>query len=141
MHAAIVKLEATIPRLTKTQANRLVARVQGASLPTIAQAEGVTKQSVAETLRAPAVQEAVSTILGRPMEAVDKATGKQVNIVCKALEMLVEAMENATRFVPSGGGRFSRVPDYPRRVAAASRILSLVDRPASVHNRGNPDGP
>ena len=129
------------PDLTETQARRLAKSIQGESLAAIATTEGCSKQAVAKSLAAPAVRQTAFKILGRELMTQDKATGEMRDIVAEALSVVVHVMENATRPVVltqsygSGGGsqqHIERVPDYPTRLAAATRLLSLVDKPEAA---------
>jgi len=121
--------------LTKTQAKRLAAHLQGDSLSTIADAEGCSKQAVAKSLAAPAVRDLVP-IFGNTA-LVDADTGEPINLVAEALSVIAHVMNNAHRSVvitqrngDSTQQHIEYVPDYPTRLAAASRILNLVDKPA-----------
>jgi hypothetical protein len=135
MHAALIEPK-VLPGLTKIQTARFALRVQGNSLAQIAEAEGVTKQAVAKSLSSPTVQRAAFTLLGRPLTTTDE-TG-EVDLVCHALKVIAETMCNATRPVvltETGNGfsvqRVQFVPDHATRLAAAARLIGLVDRPAS----------
>jgi hypothetical protein len=125
-----------IPELTKTQAKRLAARLNGNSLSQIAETEGCTKQAVAKSLATPTVKRAVFTLLGRPLASQNLETGESVDLVCEALQVVADTMLNAARPVvltATAGGytqqRVERFPDYGTRLAAASRLLSFVDKP------------
>jgi hypothetical protein len=129
--------------LTPTQAKRLAKRIQGQSFAAIAENEGVTKQAVAKTLEAPKVKDAVFTLLGRPLTSKNAETGESIDIVCLAMQVVTHVMESATRPVVlsrTGNGfteqRIEHVPDYQTRLAAALRLISLVDRPARMVDEG-----
>jgi len=113
-----------IATLTATQVRRVTARVEGQSLATIAQAEGCSIQSVHESLRAPKVQQAFD-IMGRSLAAVDPESGKTVDFVLTLLANVWDIASGATRAV-AVGDRIEMVPDYPTRLAASAKLLSLA---------------
>jgi chromosome segregation and condensation protein ScpB len=126
----------TIPELTETQAKRLAARIRGETLATIAVREGRTRQAISKSLLAPTVRRAAFMILGRPLTIQDEETGEAVDLVCEAVQVVANTMQSATRPVvltTTADGytqqRIERFPDYATRLAAASRLLTLVEKP------------
>jgi hypothetical protein len=119
------------PRLTPKQARRAAAAIAGEPLSAIAKAEGVSKQSVAETLRAPAVRETIREIIGRA--TIQPPGGEKRSLVTYALQQLAELL-HAERPVVHGG-TYEMVPDNVVRLAAATKILELAEPPGSATPR------
>lgn len=113
-----------IATLTSAQVRRVTARLKGQSLATIAEAEGCSIQSVHESLRVPKVA-ATFEIMGQTLAAKDRETGEDVNLLLLLLENVWSIATQATRAVQVNG-TIEHVPDYPTRLAASTRLLSLA---------------
>ncbi len=113
-----------VESLTPTQLRRLSSRLEGKSLATIAESENCSVQSVHETLRVPKVA-ATFEIMGQTLAAKDRETGEDVNLLLLLLENVWSIATHATRAVQING-TIEHVPDYPTRLAASTRLLSLA---------------
>jgi hypothetical protein len=125
------------PTLTEKQAKRVAAHIKGDSLATIAAEEGVSKQAVAKSLAAPAVQVALTTVFGAEWKI--KVGDDYVNIIDQALLVVANTMQTAKRAIvltesygDSTQQRIEYVTDHPTRLAAAKHILTLADKPAPI---------
>lgn len=113
-------IEHALATLTDVQAARLAANVSGETSSEIARREGVTSQSVDESLH-----RAELVLAGHVFSAKTNVDGKQRNIVEVLLTNLVSIATEATKPVIFGN-QFRLVPDYATRMAATTRLLDMV---------------
>ena len=125
--AGLADANALIAKLTPTQQSRALATVAGARPSEIAEAKGVLKQSVCESLAAPAVRMTLHYLVSEML--VKEFEGDQIisekNLADFALETVANAL-HADRVV-TFGNTFVERPDWPTRLAAASRILGYYE--------------
>lgn len=144
--SAEAAVSAALARLTKTQLRRVLARADGATLQQIADSEGCSASAIDQSLKSQAVRDAMS-VLGYNL-TVARGTKNDVAIIDPVLIMLENLLEiatNATRalVVSEGSGvtRAKEVPDYPTRLAATAKFLSLVDRGPSSRPQATAEAP
>src|SRR5579883_2511678 len=122
--------------LTPTQQRRVIARLGGATLQEIANAEGCSTSAIDQSLKSPSVKTAFS-ILGYDAFVIKRKSGdtfEDVNPILVVLQQLFDVACNASKAVvvskASGVTHIEKVEDYPTRLAAISKILSLVNIPS-----------
>lgn len=142
---AEAEVVAALEQLTETQRRRVLKRVSGSSLAQIAEEEGRAVSTIDESLKAPGVQGFFS-ILGVAMRAHKRADGTEIHPILASLTNIADIAHNAMRAVVVGDGNghshVQMVPDYPTRLAASAKLISLVDKKpepppipaAGVHN-------
>ena len=127
LDAGLADARALIAKLTPTQQSRALATVAGATPSEIAKAQGVSKQSVSESIAAPAVRMTLHYLVSEMLvkELEDDQIISEKNLAEFALEPVANSL-HADRVV-TFGNTFVERPDWPTRLAAASRILGYYE--------------
>ena len=125
--AGLADTNALIAKLTPTQQSRALATVAGATPSEIAKAQGVSKQSVSESIAAPAVRMTLHYLVSEML--VKELEGDQIISEKNLAEFALETVANALHAdrVMTFGNTFVERPDWPTRLAAASRILGYYE--------------
>jgi len=121
--------------LTETQRTRLAAHLAGRSNKAIARSEGVTPQSVSETLAAPAVRQLYFKVAGHRLRA---RAGSIEELISELLVGLQEAALRAEKPVVFGNN-LRMVPDHRMRVEATVRLLSMIEPPDACEKQQRVD--
>ena len=125
--AGLADSNALIGKLTPTQQTRALATLSGASLGEIAKAQGVAKQSVAESVAKPAVRLAVREMLTQMIAKEISVAGIVTNKTFQqlALEAIVAGLQ-ANR-VYTYGNYFVERADWDVRLRCAEKIIALSE--------------
>ena len=127
LDAGLADARALIAKLTPTQQSRALATVSGVTPCEIAKAKGVLKQSVSESIAAPAVRMMLHYLVSEML--VKEFEGDQIISEKNLADFALEAVANTLHAdrVVTFGNTFVERPDLPTRLAAASRILGYYE--------------
>ena len=124
--------ERALTELSETQRTRALAKLAGQSVSEIASAHNISPQAVAKTIVKPAIRLALREMLNTMVVAETDRNGVETHRSFQqiAIETLVRAMEANKVF--TFGCDFVERPDWPTRISAANRLLSLFELPAPI---------
>lgn len=133
-------LSVAMAELTPIQQRRMLAVIDGKGPSEIAREDGVSRQSVAESLR-PA--KGALLILGRDLTVT--RGGEKVDIVLELLRRLTDRAFNAKKPVVvteyGGGSHVEMVDDHQLQASIAFRLLGLVDPAPDASGAALPQTP
>ncbi len=131
-HAEYEKERDALAGLTETQKSRALATIAGATPSEIAKAENKSPQAIAQAVAKPAIRLALREMLDTMVVSETDSKGAVTHRTFQqvALETLILAM--SAKKVYTFGSDFVERADWPTRIAAANRVLSLYETPAPI---------